>query len=140
MKATLLLVVLTLLCSCTRVSPYHVPPGGITVGFTRSSVEKVLGRPAEEIGKADKRYYVYKQLQWVENSDKGIYETLFWIFEFDATDKVSGIATLNGSFFSSTSRSARRWIEQRAQQNVERQNQRNKNKSQQNGPRSDLID
>ena len=119
MKAALLLAVLAVLYSCTRVSPYLLPPGGVKVGFTRTSVEAALGQPTENIRMADKRYYLYKLLQWVENSEKDIYETLFWVIEFDADDKVTEIETFQGSFFSSTSRRARRWVEERAQQGID---------------------
>lgn len=113
MKAALLLTAVTMLYSCTPVSPYLLPPGGIKVGSTKASVEKVLGRPEEDIRRKDKLYYIYKQLQWVENSDRDIYETLFWIMEFDADNRVTQIEILEGSFFSVTSRRARQWVQQR---------------------------
>ena len=118
-KAVLLLAVLTVLYSCTPVSPYLLPPGGVKVGFTRTSVEDALGRPAEDVRMADKRYYLYKISQWVGNSQDDIYETLFWVIEFGADDKVTEIVTLQGSFFSSTSRRAHRWILERAQERIE---------------------
>ena len=77
MKAALLLAALIGLYCCTPVSPYLSPPGGIKVGFTKTSVETVLGRPEEAIRKKDKLFYIYKQLQWAGNTDRDIYETLF---------------------------------------------------------------
>jgi outer membrane protein assembly factor BamE (lipoprotein component of BamABCDE complex) len=118
-KAVLLLAVLTGLYSCIPVSPYLLPPGGVKVGFTRTSVEDALGQPTENVRMADKRYYLYKHSQWVGNSRSDIYETLFWVIEFGADDKVTEIATLQGSFFSSTSRRARRWIQERALQSLD---------------------
>ena len=118
-KAALLLAVLTGLYSCVPVSPYLLPPGGVKVGFTRTSVEDALGQPTENIRMADKRYYLYKISQWVGNSQSDIYETLFWVIEFGADDKVTEIATLQGSFFSSTSRRAHRWIQERALQSLD---------------------
>ena len=118
-KAVLLLAVLTLLYACVPVSPYLLPPGGVKAGFTRTGVEDALGRPAEDVRMADKRYYLYKHSQWVGNSQDDIYETLFWVIEFGANDKVTEIETLQGSFFSSTSRQAHRWIQERTQQGVE---------------------
>lgn len=118
-KVALLISALTVLYSCIPVSPYLVPPGGVKVGFTRTSVENALGQPAEDIRTVDKRYYLYKHLQWVANSQNDIYETLFWVIEFDADDKVTEIETLQGSFFGSTSRRAHGWIQERAQQGIE---------------------
>jgi len=118
-KAVLLLAALTVLYSCIPVSPYLLPPGGVKVGFTRTSVEDALGQPTENIRMADKRYYLYKISQWVGNSQSDIYETLFWVIEFGADDKVTEIETLQGSFFSSTSRRAHRWIQERALQSLD---------------------
>ncbi len=119
MKSVLLLAALTVLYSCTHVSPYLLPPGGVKVGYTRTSVEDALGQPVEDVRMADKRYYLYKHLQWVANSQDGIYETLFWVIEFDVDDKVTEIETLQGSFFSATSRRAHRWIQERTQQRID---------------------
>ncbi len=116
MKAALLMAAFIALCSCTPVSPYLSPPGGIKVGFTKTSVEAVLGRPEEDIRWDNKLYSIHKQLQWVGNSDRDIYETLFWVIEFDQNHKVTRIETLQGSFFSVTSRRARQWVQQRTQQ------------------------
>lgn len=118
-RAALLSAALIVLYSCLPVSPYLLPPGGVKVGFTRTSVEDALGQPAEDIRMVDKRYYLYKHLQWVENSQNNIYETLFWVIEFDADDKVTEIETLQGSFFGSTSRRAHEWIHERAQQGID---------------------
>ena len=118
-KVVLLISALTVLYSCIPVSPYLLPPGGVKAGFTRTGVEDALGRPAEDVRMADKRYYLYKHSQWVANSQSDIYETLFWVIEFGADDKVTEIETLQGSFFSSTSRQAHRWIQERTQQGVE---------------------
>ncbi len=118
-KVAILLAVLTGLYSCIPVSPYLLPPGGVKVGFTRTSVEDALGQPAENVRMAEKRYYLYKHSQWVANSQSDIYETLFWVIEFGADDKVTEIETLQGSFFSSTSRRAHRWIQERTQQGID---------------------
>ncbi|NIO06842.1 MAG: hypothetical protein GTO40_02200 [Deltaproteobacteria bacterium] len=108
------LSLLAWLAGCTPVSPYLLPPGGIKVGDSKASVENVLGRPEEDMHWNGMHYYIYKKLQWVEKSDRNIYETLFWIMEFDLEGNVTKIETLQGSFFSVTSRDARQWVWQRA--------------------------
>ncbi len=99
-KVAILLAALTVLYSCIPVSPYLLPPGGVRVGSTRTSVEDALGQPTENVRMADKRYYLYKISQWVGNSQSDIYETLFCVFDFVAVYTVTEIENLHFSFFS----------------------------------------